>query len=320
MGHNRRWAIGIAAAMLAFGSASNAYAVEGGASFYLLGGKLPLSGVVPGPGMYFQNDVYIYSGSAGANLDLPLGGEVVANVDAFLAFEAPTLLYVTPWEVLGGRLGFGATLPVGYADIEAQVDAGPISRSAQDDVFTVGDPIGSALLGWDAGKLHWSLGASVNVPIGDYQEGEIANISLNRWVADVTGAVTWLDPALGLDLSTAVGITFNGYNEATDYNSGNEFHLEAGITKIFSPAFLAGLGTYYNHQITDDDGPLGPFKGRVFALGGFASYTFEAGNRPVTASLKYYREFDVKNRLQGDAAFVTVAMPLWVPAHAGTVE
>jgi hypothetical protein len=36
----------------------------------------------------------------------------------------------------------------------------------------------------------------------------------------------------------------------------------------------------------------------------------------VTASLKYYHEFDVQNRLQGDAAFLTLAMPLWVPAAA----
>src|SRR4051812_16119305 len=87
------------------------FAIEGGASFYLLGGKLPLSGVVPGPGMYFENDVYIYSGSAGADIQLPFGGDIIAGVDATLAFEAPTVLGVTPWEMFGGRLGFGVTLP-----------------------------------------------------------------------------------------------------------------------------------------------------------------------------------------------------------------
>ena len=302
-----------AAVVLAIGAP--AFAIEGGASFYLLGGKLPLSGVVPGPGMYFQNDVYINSAEAGGNIQLPIGGQIIANVEATIVFEAPTALYVTPLEILGGRLGFGATLPLGYADIEAQI--GPLGT--EDDVFTIGDPVAAAVLGWSVGNFHWSLGTTVNVPVGDYQEGEIANVALHRWAADVTGAITWLDPTIGLDLSAAMGVTFNGENEATDYDSGNELHFEAAATQHFSRSFYAGLAGYYNHQISPDSGDgatLGDFEGRVAALGGIAGYSFELGQLPVTTQLKYFHEFDVENRLQGDVAYVTFSMPLWVPAQA----
>jgi hypothetical protein len=35
--------------------------------------------------------------------------------------------------------------------------------------------------------------------------------------ADTNGAVTWLDPKTGLDLSAAAGFAFNGENSATNY-------------------------------------------------------------------------------------------------------
>jgi hypothetical protein len=234
MGGKRHLAIGAVTAPIAiFLAVDESFAIEGGASFYLLGGKLPLSGIVPGPGMYFQNDVYIYNGSIGGNIELPIGGQIIANVDASLVFEAPTVLGITPWEVLRGRLGFGATVPiVGFADISATV--GPLG--VQDDVFTIGDPVAAAILGWDSGNFHWSLGGTLNIPIGDYQEGQIANVALHRWAGDITGAVTWLNPG-GFELSGAAGFTINGRNDATDYNSGNEFHFEGVAMKYFDKQF-----------------------------------------------------------------------------------
>ena len=40
----------------------NAYAAEGGKSLYLLGKRGPLAGLIPKPGWYLSNDVYVYSG------------------------------------------------------------------------------------------------------------------------------------------------------------------------------------------------------------------------------------------------------------------
>jgi hypothetical protein len=311
MGRVIRVAIAAAAAEVALWLApASSLAIEGGASFYLLGSKLPLSGVVPGPGMYFQNDAYFYDGSAGGNIQLPFGGQIIAGVDAQIFFEMPTVIGVTPWEILGGRLGFAGIVPLGFVDVQATLGRFAI----QDDVFTVGDPAGSAFLGWDSGNFHWSLSSLVNFPIGDYREGQIANVALHRWAADFTGAATWLDPKLGIDLSAAAGFTFNGENHATDYNSGNEFHFEAAATKYLSRVFSLGIAGYYNRQVSPDSGSrLGAFEGEVGAIGGLATYTFEVGKLPVTTRVKYFHEFEATNRLEGDAVFLTAAMPLWVP-------
>jgi hypothetical protein len=42
---------------------------------------------------------------------------------------------------------------------------------------------------------------------------------------------------------------------------------------------------------------------------------FQLGKIPVSTSLKYFREFDVKNRLEGDAGYFTLTMPLSVAGH-----
>jgi len=42
---------------------------------------------------------------------------------------------------------------------------------------------------------------------------------------------------------------------------------------------------------------------------------FQVGKIPVAANLKYFREFDVKNRIEGDSGYLTLTMPLSVAGH-----
>jgi len=84
------------------------HAAEGGASFYLLGSRGPMAGFTPPPGVFFQNDFYIYSGNAKVNLDL--GGKLVADVHAQILVDLSTALWVTPWQVMGGNLEKNAKL------------------------------------------------------------------------------------------------------------------------------------------------------------------------------------------------------------------
>jgi hypothetical protein len=138
---------------------------------------------------------------------------------------------------------------------------------------------------------------------------------------DIYGALTWLDPASGIDLSTAAGFTFNQPNTATDYRTGTEFHLEWAASKSLTKEFSIGLVGYYYQQLSGDTGSgavLGPFKGRVIALGGTVGYNFEVGKVPVSTRLKVYRELDVQNRMEGTAGFFTVSLPLTAGAPHGT--
>ncbi len=113
-----------------------------------------------------------------------------------------------------------------------------------------------------------------------------------------------------------VGLTSNGENSATDYDSGTECDLEAAVSRFFYSAFSIGLNGYYYQQITDDESPdttLGGFKGRVLTVGPVATYSLKVGNTAVFTSLKYFREFSVKNRPEGDIVLFQVSVPLWSP-------
>lgn len=240
------------------GAATPSFAVEGAAGFYLLGSKTTMAGFLPPPGTYLQDSNYFYGGSAGSELSFA-GLTISGGVDATVYYALPTGLWVAPGSVLGGNLALSATAPIGWKDVSAGNsltgrNGNVISRNISDDDAAFGDPVFGATLGWHQGNYHWTFGTLLNVPIGFWEKGNLANIGFGRWGADFTGALTYLNMTTGVELSGAVGFTINGENPDTDYKSGTEFHLELGAMQNFSKTFALGVGAYYYDQITGDSG------------------------------------------------------------------
>lgn len=277
-----------------------------------------MAGFTPSAGLYFQNDTYFYSGKIGANRALPNGGLLVADVSAQSWLNLPTLIWVTPAKILNGDLAFSVTTSFGEPRINANLLVnsprfGPIGRNVTDSEFNMSDIFINSFVGWHAGNFHWQLGVGGIIPSGSYVLGQLSNASLNRPAVDLFGSLTWLDPTTGVDLSAAAGFTLNRPNTATDYRTGNEFHLEWAASKSLTKEISIGLVGYYYQQLTDDTGSgaaLGPFRGRVVALGGTIGYTFEVGKLPISTCIKAFRELDVQNRLEGTAGFLTVSLPI----------
>ncbi|MGM4992679.1 SphA family protein [Tardiphaga sp. 862_B3_N4_1] len=305
-------------------------AAEGGTGAYLLGTRGPGAGFTPPPGVYFQDDTYFYSGKLGAGRTLPTGGLLVANVSQQTWINLPTTIWVTPAKILGGDLAFSLTTPFGEPRVSANLLVnsprfGPIGVNAVDSELALSDFFINSFVGWHSGNFHWQVGVGGVIPSGTYVPGQLSNASLNRPAIDVFTALTWLDPTLGWDLSASAGFTFNQPNTATDYKSGDEFHLEWAATKYISKEFTLGLVGYYYQQLTADSGSgarLGSFEGRVVALGGSIGYTFEVGKLPISTRLKVFREFAVENRMEGTSGFLTVSLPIAMDANvpAGAIK
>jgi hypothetical protein len=281
-----------------------ARAAEEGKSVYLLGAAASMAGMTPPPGFYFSSLSYYYDGKAtgSAALSRTLG-------------EA------------GGRLpGFGVLAPTGYQNIDVTVNARSTltlpdgttlqagrSLKLSDDTLAFGDPLALAFIGWSSGFFHWKLTGMVNIPVGSYAKADLVNMGFNRWAADVTGAMTYLNTTSGLEVSLAPGITFNGENPDTRYRTGTEFHVEGAVMQHVSKSFAFGVTGYHYRQITGDGGAgavLGSFKGRVSAIGPNLTYNFQVGKVPVLTSFRFLHEFDAKNRLPGNAAIFTLTVPL----------
>jgi len=71
---------------------------------------------------------------------------------------------------------------------------------------------------------------------------------------------------------------------------------------------VIGVVGYDYRQITGDSGSgdkLGPFMGRVDAIGPGLSYSTVIDKRPVTFDLRYYHEYEFKNRVHGDSTLAS---------------
>jgi hypothetical protein len=308
-------------------------AAESAKSVYLLGSNAQMSGFTPPPGIYFYDLSYFYSGSASAEAAdgvlLPDVGNIEAkarlSLDSSAFINVPTFLWVPDTPVLGGRIGFGVLAPIGWQEVDATVDATATltlpdgrryskgaSFDLDDSTTAFGDPLLTAFIGWDAGNWHTKITGLLNVPIGSYDADNIVNMGFNHWAFDASGAVTWLDPAIGFEVSLAAGFTFNAENPDTDYRTGTEFHVEYALMQHFSERFSVGVAGYYYDQITADSGngaTLGAFEGQVAAIGPNLTYNFQAGGLPVATNLRWMHEFDAVNRTQGDAVFGTITIP-----------
>lgn len=298
-----------------------AIASEGGSSFYLLGSGGPGAGEMPPiSGIFFDNTFYYYHGSAKAERQFVVGGNLVAGLDATILADFATVLWVPTTDFAGGTLAIGGALAAGQPDVTVSAvltgpNGGQVSVSRSDAAFIVGDPIATAALGWNLNKdTHLSTTATVNIPIGTYREGELANLAFHRWIVDWSTALTWADKEAGWDVSGKAGFTFNGKNDFTDYNTGTEFHLEGSVSHDFTKEFSAGIQAYHFQQVSGDSGSgatLGSFKGRVTGVGVTAARTIMAGHTPISIRGRLFKEFGEKNRLSnGTAFFLSLDLPL----------
>ena len=316
---SRFWILNIQAAMVfvvAMATSWHVDAVEGGSGFYLMGTKGSLAGVLAPTGTYLAVDTYYYSGDISKNDDLPtVGGDLEFGLDAEVFLAVASALHVSELEVLNGRLAFGAVVPVVNQDLSADLtlnfDGQVIGGSEKDEDTAIGDPLLTAILGWSEGNLHTTLNVLLNIPVGDYDEGSLANAGFNRWGLDTTVAFTYLNPDTGKELTVAPGITFNGKNRDTDYRSGDEFHVEIAGMQHLSEKYAIGVIGYHYEQLDNDSGsaPDG-FKGRVSAIGPALNFNFKLGDTPVYGKAKYLHEFNVNNRMEGDAAFLQFSIAL----------
>jgi hypothetical protein len=288
---------------------TGAWAAEGGSTEYLGGFTGFAAGYVPpAPGVYFANDLYFYDGNISA---LAVNGKVALNVSTDLVFEVPEFTAVTKLKILGGDYGAAIAVPIGYVNIDVGIHPVGIDRSASTAGF--GDAIlVPALIGWHTGNWHTAYVLSVFCPIGRYDPNDALNLSKNFWAIDNAYSVSFLTPT-GLDLSGSLGYTVNFENGQTHYKSGDVMHLDLAFGQNLSKEFKIGIGAYAVVQVSGDSGSgatLGSFESNIYGAGPVLGYTAKIGDSDISLQLRWYREFEAKNHLEGDGVYLTAALKL----------
>jgi hypothetical protein len=284
-----------------------AQATEGASSHYFPGSSTTFAvAVPPAPGFMAVSQMLYYSGKASTAV---LRGHVHLDLKADAFYDYIGGFYTFDKPVLGSRLQIGMAVPVGHMGVRANAGTPFHTINAADSKTDIGDAMISAALYWGKGDFHYKLVESVFVPTGGYAAGNLASVGRNYWSFDTSLAITWLNAKTGTEISVTPGIMFNTTNSATNYKSGNEFHVDFAANQFFTPNFAVGLHGYYYRQVSGDSGRgavLGSFAGESSGIGPALLWTPKAGKGKLSVIAKWIHDLSQKNRLHGDYGQLTV--------------
>lgn len=299
-----------------------ARAEEAGSGHYMPGATATFIDALPGkPALVFANAYTYYNGSANAGQPLDIGGLLTLNANATAQADTLMGLYQTPLTLLGGNYAAAVLVPYVWMEVKGEVQRnGPRGGTQSVHVRDTANGLGDVLLyplmlGWtNIHDLKYDLRLGIYAPTGPYDEGSLANTGRNYWTFEPGVSVSWLSTKIGTEASLFAGFDVSTKNNATDYQSGEVFHLDATLAQHL-PLFggFAGVGAngFFYQQVSGDSGSgasLGDLRGRTVGVGPVVSYVHKIGRVDLAAEVKWLPELDVQNRLEGDYVWVKVGL------------
>jgi hypothetical protein len=320
-------AITMACGVLTF-SARPAAAEEGGSGHYFPGSMASfIDGVSPSPAFLVHYNQIYYSGSVGANKAIPIAGSTALGLHATSWGEGATVFWRPDGHgaIPSKRWSYAMSMTIPFMQMDVSADAvvqlppaaggTPAIIAREGSLGAIGDIVVIPLM------LNYNFSPNTNVnfrlteylPTGDYAVGRLANTGKNYYTTEPTLAVIYLGTKNGREASLFAAMDFNSQNSATQYTTGDQFHLDGTLAQHL-PLMkgLAGIGvsSFYYTQFTGDSGSgatLGKFEGKTAGVGPAISYIKPFGHKQLMAELKWLNEYYTQNRLQGNTVFLKVA-------------
>lgn len=251
------------------------------------------------PGLYVRENVIYYAGEID---DYPVAPGVEAKMDQTVWADLLVITYISDKKLLGGNYFCVFNIPYGFsADLDVEV----LGMNLEDSTSGLGDiqvvPLG---LMWNSGYFHFTLSENIVLKSGEYNSNDLITIGRNYNSYETLLGVTWLHEKRGHEVSFLAGYMANQKNEATDYRTGNEFHVDATVAQYFSESFGVGVVGYYYKQVTADASPglVNEYKGEGLGVGPAVMWS-PAKDFQIIA--KWINEVDAENRFQGDFGFLS---------------
>lgn len=290
------------------------WAEEGGSGHYFPGSMSSFMDGVPGDPVFIARlNVLSYQGSIDATRTLPVAGLLAAGLDVELEGLGLTLAWAPKWD-LGQKWSYAAmaTIPWITIDVSANAVDGVKGVGISDSRTGLGDMvlIPLAFNYKHSPDMNYNFRVTAYAPTGEYTKGRLANTGKNFWTIEPTAALVYLGQKNGREASLFFGADFNQENDATNYKSGTQVHLDGTLAQHF-PLWggLAGLGAtgFWYRQVTGDSGEgatLGDLKAEANGIGPVVSFVGQISDVPVTAELKWLHEFENRFRPEGDTVFL----------------
>ena len=282
--------------------AAAAFGSENGASVYPIGVETVMPGMMPPPhGTMF----YEYNASVSANETDTANGNA-APIEFKLRVAAFAFKVVHNWGLnfLGGTVESNVAIP--FIHQELHVPPGKFTKLAVGNVAI--SPFGVRYA-----KAHWHFYYEGDLwfPGTGRSTTDVLNIGQNNYAAAPVGGFTYLKGKE--EISSKLQYVFNFDDNATNYQSGNEFNWEFDGMHGVSRAVAVGVNGFLYKQTTDDkladlafnggnrgrDLGIGPeVRFNLITHGGFA--------------VKYLRDTMVENRAPTNAFWFQLAVPITI--------
>jgi hypothetical protein len=285
-------------------------AAEGGYSNYIPGtyGDFGMA-LAPSEKWTLRNDIYFYDASTSRSVR---SGNLEVGTELDFLMNFTTLVYKPEFELFGAQFAAGVFIPLVDLDLDTSLSIGDTLVSASDSATGLGDVVLiPLLLYWNSGNIHTSVAQFIVMPTGDYDVDNLINKGLNYWSFDTNFALTYLNPETGRDFSFNIGHIYNTKNDDTNYQTGQELHLDVAFNQFLSETFAVGIQGFYLKQITGDSGSgtlLGDFKAEAAGVGPALLWSTQIGEQGVSFIAKWLHEFHAENRLEGDHVFLSFAL------------
>lgn len=312
-------------------------AAEGGGSNFTPGAQGDFALCYYPPGLYFrENIVYNYSTIKNYHnlVKGPLFGRSIpidAKIDAKVWFSLLQVLYTAESSFLGGHYFANVNIPIGISaelGVEATSPRAPGLGVLSDETTTtsgLGDiqavPLGIV---WDFHDVHFLIAQNFSLDTGRYNVNKTNNVGRNYFSFDEVVGFTWLDQKGGHEVSLMAGYMINTRNQATDYRTGDEFHLDYTLAQYFSSEFGLGVVGYYYEQVTDDESPYlddinkvnasrglptaGGFRSKGAGVGPAVFFSKKIGSTELSLMVKWINEYYSRNRFEGDWVWLSAVV------------
>ena len=270
--------------------------------------------VPPAESFIARLNIASYEGSFSRTRPIPISGTRAVGLDSDIFAAGVSLLWRPPVD-LGEKWSYAmsATIPYVWMDVSGEIASNrpigpPLYISRSDSIDGIGDIVLMPLM------LNYNVSPDFNVnfraaayaPTGSYETGRLANTGKNFWTIEPTLGLMYFGKKNGFEASVFIGYDWNEENDATNYQSGEQFHIDGTLAQHFPLAGgLIGVGVsgFYYDQMTGDTGSgavLGDFKGRATGFGPVLSWVSKVGGSDMVAEIKWLHETDADRRLEGD--------------------
>lgn len=275
----------------------------------------PYVGIIPpASGLNVSISYINYDGDIGRSRQVPIAGRAALDLHAKIDLYAATFAYI--WDTGKGRWNYASMITVPYIrpTARATIDVGGAQRTERDRASGLFDLyFAPVIASYHVSEVeHWSFGVYVYAPTADYEKGRLANKGLNIWTYSPAVGYTHLFNKGSFEFSGLAGVDFYSKNHATDYQNGAVFRLDLMAMQRTPSGWGFGAVAGWIQQLEDDDGPtadrLKGFSGRSLGIGPAVAYKKSFSKESsIDFNLRWVKEFDVKNRLEGEPLVLLVA-------------